>query len=55
MVVIVALLLLQNEPVNTFHLLIPLLCFAAAAIFLAVAVISLFLLLRLLILLVNEK
>ena len=53
--VFVALLILQNGPVDTFSLLLPPICSAAAAVLLVAATISLFLLLRLLIILVNEK
>ena len=54
-VVVVAFLILQNEPLDTPPLIIPPLCSAATAVLLATAVISIFLLLHLLILLVHEK
>ena len=53
--VVVALLLLQNGPIDTSPLILPPFRSAAAAVFLAAAVIAPFLLPRLLILLIDEK
>ena len=54
-VVVAALFILQNEPVDASPLLLPPLRSAASAVLLAAAVVTLFLLLRLLILIVNNK
>ena len=54
-VIVFALLLLQNGPIDTSPLLLPPLCYAAASVLLSADIIALVLLLRLLILLVNKK
>ena len=53
--VVVGFLFLQNEPVNTSPLLLLPLHFAAAIVIISASVIAIFLILRVLIPLVNEK